>query len=107
VSPHRWFEAREPRLPEQASESETFNDLFFERPPRVKHPSSLDPEDRVEYLRRLGTFEALFTPAPERRGLRGDRFLWEELTASRTKALLSNSMSDLLKIVGKKLIRSY
>jgi hypothetical protein len=62
----RCMDARSGGAPEEVPESETFNDsLFFERPPRLKHPSSLSPEDRGEYLHWLGTFEALFTPAPE------------------------------------------
>jgi hypothetical protein len=76
--------------------------LFFERPPRLKHPSSLSPEDRDEYLHWLGTFEALFTPTPERWGLRGDQFLWIDLAGGLAKQPLPNSVSVLLKMIGKK-----
>jgi hypothetical protein len=60
----RCLEPSSPGVPEQAPESKPFNDLFFERPLRLKHPSSLSPEDRDEYLQWLGTFDALFTACP-------------------------------------------
>ena len=97
-----WLEASSDSMPEQVPNPSRSTDLFFERPPRLTHPSSLSPEDRDEYLHWLGTFEALFTPTPERWGLRGDRFLWEELTASLAKQRLPNSVSVLLKDIGKK-----
>lgn len=101
-SAHQWLESSRPSMPRQATESEPFSDLFFERPPRLKHPSSVSPKDRQEYLSWLGTFEALFTPAPERWGLRGDRFLWAELTDSLANQPLPNSVSVLLRTIGKK-----
>jgi hypothetical protein len=97
----RCMEAGTQCMPEQDPESQPFYRLFRERPPHLKDPSLLAPEERDEYLRWLGTFEALFTPAPDRWGYRGDQFLWIDLTAGLAKQRLPDSVSDLLKMIGK------
>ena len=86
-------------MPEHIPGPYPFSALFYERPPGLDYPASLPPEGRRKYLKWLGTFEALLTPAPERWGLRGDPFLWEELRASLGRQELPDSVSALLKTI--------
>ena len=84
-------------MPEHIPGPYPFSALFYERPPGLDYPASLPPEGRRKYLKWLGTFEALL--APERWGLRGDPFLWEELRASLGRQELPDSASALLKTI--------
>jgi hypothetical protein len=75
-----------------------FSLLFYDAPAPLEDPSKiLSQQDRTRHLEWLGTFNALFTPSPERWGFRGDPHLWKELTAALSPRQLPESVDELLK----------